>query len=354
MAGASNLFTQEFFSLAASHLDPDNGMFLQWLQIYELAPERIGSILKTFRSVFPHVYVFTAHPDSNDLLLVGSNAPVHLDWARLTARFAAWSDELTRAELHSPYELAALLLAGNDELTAIADTTPLNTDDNAFIEFGAPKDLLAYASEDADLPWLSAARGKRGRLVQRMLGDEEEWPRHAVALAQAYIVGGSLADGLDVIESAREGIATATSAVQTEARRLYEIATFLDGDTDEVEPVDPTAMNDAAYVRALTLARSDARAALTDLTAKPELTRENPAYGLLYGYLLYQSGRYDDAGAVLARADEVVPDADQSPAIAYYRARAAYAGGSYAKAVSQMNRYRASLTRSLSASASGD
>jgi tetratricopeptide (TPR) repeat protein len=142
--------------------------------------------------------------------------------------------------------------------------------------------------------------------------------------------------------------------VQTEALRLSEIATFLESEVDEVEPVDPTAANDADYVRVVALARSDVRAALADLTARPQLTRENAAYGLLYGYLLYQNGRYDDAGVALTRADEAVPDVEQSPAIAYYRARAAYAEGSYAAAVTQMNRYRASLTRSLSASTTRD
>ncbi|MBC7793794.1 MAG: fused MFS/spermidine synthase, partial [Clostridia bacterium] len=40
MAGAASLFTKEFFTLAAKHIDPDHGLFLQWLLIYELAPER--------------------------------------------------------------------------------------------------------------------------------------------------------------------------------------------------------------------------------------------------------------------------------------------------------------------------
>ena len=201
-----------------------------------------------------------------------------------------------------------------------------------------------------------ASKGRRGRLVQRMIADQDEkrWAERAVPLARAYLTKGMLADALDTMDSAREGIAGGSSATQTEARRVAEIALFLESEIDEVEPVDPTAVQDAAYVRLVELARSDIRAALADLVAKPQLTRENAAYGLLYGYLLYQNGRYDDAGVALARADEAVPDAEQSPAIAYYRARAAYADGEYATAAAQMNRYRASLTRSLSASTTRD
>lgn len=356
MTGAASLFTQEFFTLAASRLDPKDGLFLQWLQIYEMAPERIGAILKTFHSVFPHVYVFTAHPDSNDLLLVGGHNPVTLDWDRLDKRFANWKAELDRAELHDSYELAALLLAGNDELSTIADTTPLNTDDNSFIEFGAPRDLLEYADKDAELPWLQAAKGKRGRIIKQMVGQQTEaqWAERAVALAHAYLIRGNLTDAFDVMESAREGINNGRNAIQTEARRLTEIGMFLESKADEVEPIDPLATSDADYVKLVQIARGDSRTALRELVARPQLTRENPAYGLLYGYLLYQNGRYDDAGVALTRADDAIGDFDQSPAIAYYRARAAFADGEYADAVTQMNRYRASLTRSLSASSARD
>ena len=63
MSGAASLFTREFFSIADRRLAP-GGLFVQWLQIYELAPARINAILKTFHDVFPHVLVFTPERDS--------------------------------------------------------------------------------------------------------------------------------------------------------------------------------------------------------------------------------------------------------------------------------------------------
>jgi hypothetical protein len=110
---------------------------------------------------------------------------------------------------------------GNDELNAIADTTPFNTDDNAFIEFGAPRDLLDYAERDAQLPWLEAGRGHRGPIVKKLLrANDAAWPSHAIPLAKAYLDKGMLADAIDTIASAAPGLVGASSALQTEARRL--------------------------------------------------------------------------------------------------------------------------------------
>ena len=351
MAGASSLFTREFFTLAAKHIEPDHGLFLQWLQIYELAPERIASILKTFHAAFPEVYVFTANADSNDLLLVGSQHPITVDMERLQKRFDTWTAELKRAELATPNELLALLLVGNDEINAIADTTPFNTDDNAFIEFGAPRDLLDYAEKDAQLPWLEAGRGHRGPIVKKLLRDDDNaWPSHAIPLAKAYLDKGMLADAIDTIASASSGLAQSSSGLQTEARRLGEIATFLEADEDEAQIADDArAKGDPKYAELVRAAAKDNANALATLSKMPE-AGSDPALGLLYAYTLYKAERNADAMAVLAKIDALVPDAEQSPAISYYRARAAYADAEYATAVHEMNRYRASLTRSLSAS----
>lgn len=350
MAGASSLFTQEFFTLAAKHIEPEHGLFLQWLQIYELAPERIASILKTFHAAFPEVYVFTASPDSNDLLLVGSKHPISVDFDRLQKRFDTWTAELARAELSTPNELLSLLLVSNDEINAIAESTPLNTDDNAFIEFGAPRDLLEYAEKDAQLPWLESGRGHRGRIVKKLLHDDDAtWPAHAIPLANAYLAKGMITDALDTLESATPGLAAAPSMIRTEARRLGEIATLLDS-ADEVSIADTArAKTDTAYAELLSLAARDNAKALATLSKMPE-AKTDPALGLLYGYTLYKGERPGDAMAVLERVDKLVADAEQSPAICYYRARAAYDDAEYVTAVKEMNRYRASLTRSLSES----
>jgi spermidine synthase len=51
--GVANLFTAEFLTLGRERLR-DDGVFVQWLQIYQLSTDSMRSVLATFHEVFPH------------------------------------------------------------------------------------------------------------------------------------------------------------------------------------------------------------------------------------------------------------------------------------------------------------
>src|SRR5262249_8136515 len=73
--GVANLFTEEFFSLGRNRLN-DGGLFVQWLQVYQLSNDNLRSVLATFHKVFPYVTVFRVGGEAKgkDLLLMGSLA----------------------------------------------------------------------------------------------------------------------------------------------------------------------------------------------------------------------------------------------------------------------------------------
>src|SRR3977135_820731 len=85
--GVANLFTREFFTLGRERLKED-GVFVQWLQIYQLSTESLRSVLATFHETFPYVAVFrvAGAAKGKDLILIGSRTPVRLD--RLNQRMA--------------------------------------------------------------------------------------------------------------------------------------------------------------------------------------------------------------------------------------------------------------------------
>ncbi|HEY0729064.1 MAG TPA: fused MFS/spermidine synthase, partial [Pyrinomonadaceae bacterium] len=95
--GVANLFTQEFFELGRSRLS-EQGIFVQWVQIYQLSTESLRSVLATYTRVFPHVLMFRVGGSSRgkDLLLVGSNQRLNIDLNRPPQRC---DDELMRKEL---------------------------------------------------------------------------------------------------------------------------------------------------------------------------------------------------------------------------------------------------------------
>jgi spermidine synthase len=71
-SGADSLFTREFYRQVGDRLTPD-GLFLQWVQLYESDFEILGMILNTLREEFPVVHAFRGSP--GDLLLLASRRP---------------------------------------------------------------------------------------------------------------------------------------------------------------------------------------------------------------------------------------------------------------------------------------
>jgi spermidine synthase len=82
-AGVAGLFTREFYQAAAARLAED-GLFLQWVQAYDVDDWTVATVVATLQSVFPEVQVWHVH--QADLLLVGGRRPLRLDAERLRAR----------------------------------------------------------------------------------------------------------------------------------------------------------------------------------------------------------------------------------------------------------------------------
>jgi spermidine synthase len=180
ITGVANMFTAESFASSAAALAP-GGVFGQWVQLYELSPENIRIIFRTFASVFPHVALLAAEDLSSDTVLLGSFEPLGFDLGRIgramgDPRVAA---ELERAYLLSPADvLARVLLVDREELLAYTDGAgpgrgeplPINTDDNALIEFAAPRDLISFKRFAGYLATIYTAKWRFGRLSRVLTG----------------------------------------------------------------------------------------------------------------------------------------------------------------------------------------
>ena len=141
--GVANLFTQEFFELGRARLN-DDGIWVQWVQIYQLSTESLRSVLATYHKVFPHVLVFRVGGLSTgkDLLLIGSNRPLNLD--RLSERFADQriAAELARVELKSEADVRGWFVCDESKLGPAVAGATINTDDNMHIEMTVPREAF--------------------------------------------------------------------------------------------------------------------------------------------------------------------------------------------------------------------
>jgi spermidine synthase len=142
-AGISSLFTQEFYTSVADRLAP-GGLFLQWLQGYDVDAQVVRTAYATLRSVYPSVETWQV--GRNDLMLVASKEPIPHNLERVRARAA---QEPYRSALRNTWgvEGAEGFYAGFVASPALASSFQdlkgdrLNTDDHPLIEFGFARGL---------------------------------------------------------------------------------------------------------------------------------------------------------------------------------------------------------------------
>ena len=185
MTVAANLFTREFFELGASRLKP-GGVFTQWLQMYGMSTEDLKVLLRTFRSVFPHVLVFNTI-DRADLVLVGARHPLSFDLGELKSRMSELSVgvDLRRIKVGTPQDLLSYFVFGDKELDSLLGEGPINTDDNALIEFRAPKSLT-METRDANMDVILAVTVDPTLYVTG-LDDPARRREHQIEMTRAFL-----------------------------------------------------------------------------------------------------------------------------------------------------------------------
>ena len=141
--GVANLFTQEFFELGRQRLS-EQGIFVQWVQIYQLSTESLRSVLATYQKVFPHVLVFRVGGvnKGKDLLLVGSNKPVNFDRLEERLMDRRVGDELARINLQSEADVKSWFVCDEARLGPAVAGARINTDDNMHIETTVPREAF--------------------------------------------------------------------------------------------------------------------------------------------------------------------------------------------------------------------
>ncbi len=173
-AGASHLYTQEFFTRVRSRLKPD-GVFVQWIGLNYVDEALLRSLAATLSDVFPHVEVYQLGGWAG-LLFAASAEPLDsIEGARRALQAAP--QEFGRVGFQRVEDFAAIRLLDEAGTRALAKGGELNTDDNNL--------LAARASRLADSalnirstrvlwkahdPLLAGIEGlDRSRLIRRLI-----------------------------------------------------------------------------------------------------------------------------------------------------------------------------------------
>ncbi|MBI2376358.1 MAG: fused MFS/spermidine synthase [Deltaproteobacteria bacterium] len=340
MSGASSLFTQDFFLIAKKRLSED-GVFLQWLQLYELSAENVETLFRTFRSVFPFFVVFTPSPDSSDTLVIGSDRPITFERGALMAAFAdeRLRAELLRAEVEVPEDLIGLYVTSSEE--AKIPDGPLNTDDTARIEFSAPLDLLRYAVVDADLPFLEDIEGHRLERAPRIFpGFDFDSAEGLLSIADRLILQGRLEDVAEILDATSPKVGTSTTSARHLARLRAIHERLTEGDAEAVV-VEGTESRDPTYAEAVALMLQDHdRRALDVIERARDFAKRGPAHEFLEAYLKYRDEDARNADELYRRLFDRHPEfALANPSVYYYAARAKADRGKYRDAVPLMAKF---------------
>ena len=158
--GVANLFTEEFFQLGRQRLN-DGGVFVQWLQVYQLSNESLRSVLATFQKVFPHVMVFRVGGSAKgkDLILAGSQLPLTLDRIAERMRDPRTAAELSRVGMKSEADVRGWYVCDENGLAPAVSGAVINTDDNMHVETTAPREAFLPLRQTNEA-WIESLIGK--------------------------------------------------------------------------------------------------------------------------------------------------------------------------------------------------
>lgn len=144
VSGAASLFTRDCFQEMHDSLK-EGGVACIWYQALDPQLRDLAAVVAAWTSVFPGCYMFESRV-RGDFLLIGFQQPQPLEAGALAERLAlpavgedmAWFGVADVADVLGGYLMAR---EGMERFSAGA---PINSDDNAYVEFLTPKALLTF------------------------------------------------------------------------------------------------------------------------------------------------------------------------------------------------------------------
>lgn len=169
VSGESGLFTKEFYLIVREHLN-ENGVFSQWIPLYDFTEADTKVFLNTVKEVFPYATLWVS---GNDGIMIASKEPVALDYShivKMLKKNQRIRKDLTRMsggfevlpgesevfpEKDLPDEIIKNFAFNGDDIKAYAANATLHTDDYPVLEFNTAKNLLFLKQKSSSVASIS-------------------------------------------------------------------------------------------------------------------------------------------------------------------------------------------------------
>ncbi|WP_455375858.1 fused MFS/spermidine synthase [Kaarinaea lacus] len=134
LSRASTVFTRDFFKVVKSRLN-ENGIYGQWLSMFNMDATTMRAIMKGFFEVFPEGFTM-ADVGSGDFLMFGSRHPLKFNLEKVSKRFSEEKifKSMQYFDLSGPHDLLWYFALSRDQAMEAAGDIEPNTDLNILSE----------------------------------------------------------------------------------------------------------------------------------------------------------------------------------------------------------------------------
>ena len=241
-AGVASLFTREFYEGVSARLN-EGGIFMQWVQAYEIDGRTLRSVFATIQSVFPEVETWQLAV--KDLLLVASRQPIIHDASSLSARLKREPFRTALATTWRTNSLEGFLahhMAAPNVARAVyqRDSEYISTDDRNYAEFGFARDVGKHQNQAIE----ELRRVSREMKTERpaLANGDVDWDRVDEKRLDIYITGN------------RQPPSPPTGFSLEQRNRIRALAEFLKGNDSvgigawRAQSREPETINELAFV----------------------------------------------------------------------------------------------------------
>ncbi len=157
-AGISSLYTVEYYQAVAERLNP-KGLFVQWVQAYEVDAFAIATTVMTVRQAFPSLSLWQT--EAGDLVLIAERDPSPIDIERIRARLREEPFRSASAAVWNTASVEGVLarfIARPEFVDVIAHEQlgVVNHDDQNVLEFAFARHVGRHVNLEDDVRSLAA------------------------------------------------------------------------------------------------------------------------------------------------------------------------------------------------------